>query len=88
MRIRYGETIEQVVGQEFQRIAEKFGGKIERDGNIVEFDGFAVAWKWRSSDPHTVLFFAVWPGGLKGQERVTAGLACMDGKSVSEGWPQ
>ena len=88
MRVRYRETPEQVVGREFQRIAEKFGGKIERDGNLVVFDGFAVAWKWRSSDPHTVLFFAVWPAEMKGPERVTAGLAYMEGKSVVEGWPQ
>jgi len=88
MWVRYKETPEQVVGQEFQRITEKFGGKIERDGNLVAFDGFAVAWKWHASDPHTVLFFAVWPDGTKGQERVTAGLAYMDGMSVSEGWPQ
>jgi hypothetical protein len=31
-----------------------------------------------------VLFFAVWPEQLKGQERVTAVLAYMDGMSVSK----
>lgn len=82
--IKHGKTPEQVVAEEFQQIAEKFGGKIERDGNLVAFDGFAVAWKWRSSDPYTVLFFAVWPEQLKGQERATAVLAYMDGMSVSE----
>ena len=88
MIVRHGETVESVVERELRRLADAYGGKIERDGNLVVFDGFAVAWKWRSSDPHTVLFFAVWPAEMKGPERVTAGLAYMDGKSVVEGWPQ
>jgi len=68
MKIRHGATIEQVVEEEFRRVAEKFSGKIERNGNLVEFSGFAVAWKWRASDPNTVMFYAVWPKKLKGPE--------------------